>query len=87
MRDQRNHQCHQNQIPPLAAKVITERRANDAAFLKDVITNPNCPEYNAYHTRWCRQSGTLPLPETDVKSFPLIDNPSADPDTKYYNCH
>ena len=39
-----------NQVPPLSfltCKIITERRANanDAAFVKDVITNSNCPEY------------------------------------------
>ena len=52
-------------------------------FFRDVITNPNCPEYSGYNTRWCRQSGMLPLPKTDVIFLPLIDNPSADPDTKY----
>ena len=52
-------------------------------FFRDVITNPNCPEYNGYNIRWCRQSGMLPLPKTDVIFLPLIYNPSADPDTKY----
>ena len=50
-------------------------------FLKDAITNPNFLEYNGYNTRWCRQSEMLPLPKTDVTFLPLIDNPSADPDT------
>ena len=77
-----------NQVPPLtflAGKIITERRANanDADFFKDVITNPNCPDYNGYNTRWCRQSGMLPLPKTDVTFLPLIDNRPAELDTKY----
>ena len=52
-------------------------------FFMDVITNPYFLEDNGYNIRWCRQSGMLPLPKTDVTFLPLIDNPSADPDTKY----
>ena len=38
---------------------------------------------SGYNTRWCHQSGMLPLPKTDVTFLPLIDNPSAHPDGKY----
>ena len=54
---------------------------NEFAFLQDIHTNTNCPEHNGYNTRQCRQAGMLPQPHTEVALLPLIDRPSAHPDT------
>ena len=70
-------------LSPLASKVITKQwaLANEFAFLQDIHTKTNCPEYNGYNTRHCCQVGMLPQPHTEVALLPISDRPSAHPDT------
>lgn len=67
----------------LAHKAIAQRRANetDFAFLTDVVKFDDCPEFNGYNTRLCREQGQFPQPKTKAVYLPLIDMPPADPDT------
>ena len=67
----------------LQVKLLDAAIANDAACFMNLINNINRPEYKGYNTIWCRQSGMLPLRKTDVTFLPLIENPPADPNTKY----
>ena len=52
-------------------------------LLKDVITNPNYPEYNGYNTRYVSTSRDAAYAKDRCDITSLIDNPSAVPDTKY----
>ena len=45
-----------------------------------IHTKTNCPEYNGYNTRQCRQASMLPQPHTEVALLPIINRPSAHPD-------
>ena len=56
-------------LSPLASKAITKQWTleNEFAFLQDIHTKTNCPEYNGYNTRQCRQAGMLPQPHTEVE--------------------
>ena len=74
------------QVPSL--KILTHEflsqqraREHDFTFLKDVIVSNNCPEFNGYNTRLCREQGRSPEPKTKAAYLPLIDVPPAHPDT------
>ena len=73
-------------VPPLkilAHMVLSQQRANesDFAFLTDVIMSNDCPEFNGYNTRLCREQGRSPELKTKAVYLPLIDMPPAHPDT------
>ena len=67
----------------LAHQFLSQQRARelDFTFLKDVIVSNNCPEFNGYNTRLCREQGRSPEPKTKAVYLPLIDMPPAHPDT------
>ena len=67
----------------LAKSVLSQKRSseNDFGFLQDVVTSPDCPEFNGYNTRLCREAGMLPRPCTRITYLPLIDMTPSDPST------
>lgn len=88
------YQCTQkpvmNEVPqPQVSQKITQfqqvanSRAEeiDLQFLHDIITLENCPEYNGYNTKLCRDQGHSEKPKTNVVYLPLMDSPPADPKT------
>ena len=73
-------------VPPLkilAHMVLSQQRANesDFAFLTDVIMSNDCPKFNGYNTRLCREQGSSPELKTKAVYLSLIDMPPAHPDT------
>ena len=58
-------------------------RANDLdfQFFADVQTSNECPEFNGYNAKLCREQGHVLKPKTKVLYLPLIDKPPADPST------
>ena len=66
----------------MCQKVSTQRAdENDFAFLQDVLSNENCPEYSGYNTKLCREQGHSLQPKTKIVYLPLIDMPPSDPAT------
>ena len=67
----------------LSRIIISKERAmhNDFAFLNDVISYENIPEFNGYNTKLCRQSRHIMSPRNKAVYMPLIDTPPADPST------
>ena len=67
----------------LASMEISLNRAQetDSAFLQDVITSDNCPEFNGYNTRECREAGQYTNARTNADYLSLIDMTRSDPDT------
>ena len=67
----------------LVHKFLAERRSkeSDVAFLQDVLTKSDCPEFNGYNTRISREQGHSYRPRTRAIYLPLIDMIPSDPDT------
>ena len=67
----------------LAEMTIVSTRAQDIdfAFLKEMSSKGNCPEFNGYNTQVCREQGHSPKPKTKAMYMPLIDMKPSDPDT------
>lgn len=79
-------QYQKRQVLPLrvlAHMVVSQRRANEGnlSFLTDVVQHDDCPEFNGYNTRLCRENGEVLQPRTKAVYLPLIDMPPAHPDT------
>ena len=68
---------HLSPLSLLASQATTKQRAleNEFAFLQDIHMESNCPEFNGYNIRLCRQAGMLPQPHTEVALLPLVDRP------------
>lgn len=64
----------------LCSAILSETRAKelDIAFLKDVINNEACPEYNGYNTMVTRQKGVSMQPKTKAVYLPLINATPSD---------
>ena len=62
---------------------LAERRSreSDVVFLKDILTKPDCPEFNGCNTRISREQGHCYRPRTKAIYLPLIDMIPSDPDT------
>ncbi len=62
---------------------VSTRRAGDLdfQFLQDICITVDCPEYNGYNTKLCREQGHTLKPQTNIVYLPLIDRPPADPAT------
>ena len=56
-------------------------KENDFAFFQDISKSENCPEFNGYNTKICREQGHTMCQKTHVQYLPLIDVPPADPST------
>ncbi len=56
-------------------------RETDAAFITDIITTPDTPEFNGYNTALARKQCLSIQPQTKAAYLPLIDMPPADHDT------
>jgi len=67
----------------LAHQVAALSRASstDFAFLHDVVTKDQVPEFNGYNTKLAREQGHSIKPHTRAIYRPLIDMSPADPDT------
>ena len=67
----------------LAAMSIscTRAREMDTVFINNVIKTDNCPEFNGYNTKICREQDHAPKPKTKAMYLPLIDMTPSDPDT------
>ena len=72
----------------LPLKVIARQRLSNIRadesyfkFLRDVIQNPMCPEYNGCNTELCRDQGQSLQHKTQVTYMPLIDITPSHPDT------
>lgn len=67
----------------LAQQVVTVNRAKclDFAFLKQVTTDEDTPEFNGYNTARAREQGHGVQPATKAVYRPLIDMKPSDPDT------
>ena len=59
----------------------TRAEENDLQFLRDVVSVENCPEYNGFNTRLCREQGHSIKPKTKVVYLPLMDSSPSDPAT------
>ena len=73
-------------VPTLKFLAIMEISLNrtqetDFAFWQDVITSDNCPEFNGYNTRECREAAKYINARTNADYLPLIDMTPSDPDT------
>ena len=53
----------------------------DMQFLQEVISSDNCPEYNGFNTRLCREQGHSLQPKANVVYLPLQDTSPTDPKT------
>ena len=53
----------------------------DFKFFKAMNYSEDCPEYNGYNTRLCREQGHSVQPKTRVVYLPMINQPPADPST------
>ena len=51
----------------------------DMQFLQELISSYNCPEYNGFHTRLCREQGHSLQPKTNVIYLQLQDTSPTDP--------
>lgn len=73
----------------LCSSIISARRAEelDVTFLRDVIKNETCPEYNGYNTNVTRDQGVSMQPKTKAVYLPLIDMTPSDPDTMMTALH
>ena len=62
---------------------VSQNRATgiDFQFLLDLYSSADCPEYNGYNTKLCREQGHTLKPKTKVVYLPLIDKTPADPST------
>ena len=67
----------------LAEMTIVGSRAKemDFSFLKTLSNDDNCPEFNGYNTKICRDQGHSPKSKTKAMYLPLIDMTPSDPDT------
>ncbi len=67
----------------LAQQVIARKSAEkvDLAFMKDVLSKPECPEFNGYNTAASREQDRSPKQKTNAVYLPLIDMTPSDPDT------
>ena len=54
---------------------------NDLQFLRDVISLENCPEYNGFNTKLCREQGHSTEPKTKVVYLPLMNSSPSDSKT------
>ena len=73
-------------VPPLSflahQKVqLFRSQTTDLAFIKQVTSEPNTPEFGGYNTRICRTQGHAIKPATRAIYTPLIDMSPANPDT------
>ena len=73
-------------VPPLkvlVSMVISLNRAQetDFSFVQDILSSTQCPEYNGYNTRQCREAGQYTHMKTNADYLPLIDMTPSDPDT------
>ena len=67
----KTHQC-----------ILNDRAAElDFQFMQDMNTLLNCPEYNGYNTKVCREQGHMLKKKTKIVYLPLIDKAPADPAT------
>ena len=73
----------------LCSSIISAQRADelDVTFLRDVIKNETCPEYNGYNTNVTRDQGVSMQPKTKAVYLPLIDMTPSDPDTMMTALH
>lgn len=62
---------------------VSKRRAEetDFQFFHDILFVGNCPEFNGYNTKLCREQGQTSQAKTKVVYLPLIDKPPAEPGT------
>ena len=60
---------------------LTRAQETDFAFMQDVIVSDNCPEFNGYNTRHCREAGQYVNAKTNADYLLLIDMTPSDPDT------
>ena len=67
----------------LASMEISLKRAHetDFAFAQDLIKSDQCPEFNGYNTKLCREAGQYVNSKTTADYLPLIDMTPSDPDT------
>ena len=59
----------------------SKARETDAAFIRDIISKPNTPEFNGYNTALARDQKLDSQPQTKAAYLPLIDMPPANHDT------
>lgn len=67
----------------LCQQTIASIRAGDMdfEFMKEVTSNPECPEFNGYNTSLCRKQGHKVKNRTRRVYLPLIDMIPSHPDT------
>ncbi len=67
----------------LCRTVLSIKRTEeiDLKFLKDIVSDQKCPEFNGYNTKVIRESDAQLKPATTSVYRPLIDMTPAHPDT------
>ena len=53
----------------------------DFVFLRQILNEPDCPEFCGYNVRQMREAGAKQSNKTNVEYLPLIDNPPSAPAT------
>ena len=53
----------------------------DFVFLRQILNEPDCPEFSGYNVRQMREAGAKQSNKTNVEYLPLIDNPPSAPAT------
>lgn len=66
-------------------QAMSQRRSdeNNLTFLYDVLIHEECPEFNCYNTRLCRDQGHTIASKTKIVYLPLIDMPPEHPSTMF----
>ena len=72
----------------LVSMVISSNRAQEKyfSFMQDILSSYQCPEFNGYNTRQCREAGQYTHMKTNADYLPLIDMTPLDPDTIITAC-
>ena len=72
----------------LVSMVISSNRAQEKyfSFMQDILSSYQCPEFNGYNTRQCREAGQYTHMKTNADYLPLIDMTPLDPDTIMTAC-
>ena len=67
----------------LCNQQITVRRSRhcDFQFMKDILTNPDTPDYGGYNTKQARKSGQIVKPKSRIIYKPLINKTPSDHST------
>ena len=76
--------CYQvDSMQMLCQKVLRVSRPNDCdlGFLKGILNEESCPEYNGFNTALMRNAGVAKSPPTTVTYIPLVNTNPTDPDT------